>query len=166
MSPMKVEEIAEAVAKLPPDQLARFHRWFTAFRNSNQVTVISVTHLPRNTPLFMALSEGVSERITVVGLLIAFFTVALSLCVVGLVVISLWWSWLFFAAILGSLRDTWKLKKPEREPRSEGLLSSVTTSRPQSSSASRSSATRPRCAPQVRAGAQKRKPKALIQQSP
>ena len=27
---MKVEEIAEAVAKLPPDQLARFHRWFTA----------------------------------------------------------------------------------------------------------------------------------------
>ncbi len=26
---MKVEEIAEAVAKLPPDQLARF--WFTAF---------------------------------------------------------------------------------------------------------------------------------------
>ena len=27
---MKVEEIAEAVAKLPPDQLARF-RWFTAF---------------------------------------------------------------------------------------------------------------------------------------
>jgi hypothetical protein len=29
--PMKVEEIAEAVAKLPPDQLARFRRWFTAF---------------------------------------------------------------------------------------------------------------------------------------
>ncbi len=28
---MKVEEIAEAIAKLPPDQLARFHRWFTAF---------------------------------------------------------------------------------------------------------------------------------------
>jgi hypothetical protein len=28
---MKVEEIAEAVAKLPPDQLARFGRWFTAF---------------------------------------------------------------------------------------------------------------------------------------
>jgi hypothetical protein len=26
---MKVEEIAEAVAKLPPDQLARFRRWFT-----------------------------------------------------------------------------------------------------------------------------------------
>jgi len=25
---MKVEEIAEAVAKLPPDQLARFRRWF------------------------------------------------------------------------------------------------------------------------------------------
>ena len=28
---MKVEEIAEVVAKLPPDQLARFRRWFTAF---------------------------------------------------------------------------------------------------------------------------------------
>lgn len=28
---MKVEEIAEAVAKLPPDQLARFRQWFTAF---------------------------------------------------------------------------------------------------------------------------------------
>jgi len=28
---MKVEEIAEAVANLPPHQLARFRRWFTAF---------------------------------------------------------------------------------------------------------------------------------------
>jgi hypothetical protein len=28
---MKVEEIAEAVAKLPPDQRGRFRRWFTAF---------------------------------------------------------------------------------------------------------------------------------------
>jgi len=28
---MKVEEVAEAVAKLPPDQLARFRRWLTAF---------------------------------------------------------------------------------------------------------------------------------------
>ena len=28
---MKVEEIVEAIAKLPPDQLARFRRWFTAF---------------------------------------------------------------------------------------------------------------------------------------
>ena len=28
---MKVEEIAEAVAKLAPDELARFRRWFTAF---------------------------------------------------------------------------------------------------------------------------------------
>ena len=31
MRRMKVEEIAEAVAKLPPDQLARFRRWFSAF---------------------------------------------------------------------------------------------------------------------------------------
>jgi hypothetical protein len=28
---MKVEEIGEVVAKLPPDQLARFRRWFIAF---------------------------------------------------------------------------------------------------------------------------------------
>jgi hypothetical protein len=28
---MRVEEIAEAIARLPPDQLARFRRWFTAF---------------------------------------------------------------------------------------------------------------------------------------
>ena len=28
---MKVEEIAEEIAKLPPDQLARFRRWFIAF---------------------------------------------------------------------------------------------------------------------------------------
>jgi hypothetical protein len=28
---MKVEEIADAIAKLPPDQLARFRRWFNAF---------------------------------------------------------------------------------------------------------------------------------------
>jgi hypothetical protein len=28
---MKVEEIAEAISKLPPDELARFRRWFGAF---------------------------------------------------------------------------------------------------------------------------------------
>ena len=28
---MKVEEIAEAISKLPQDELARFRRWFTAF---------------------------------------------------------------------------------------------------------------------------------------
>ena len=28
---MKVEEIAEAIAKLPPNQLAPFRRWVTAF---------------------------------------------------------------------------------------------------------------------------------------
>ena len=28
---MKVEDIAEAVARLPPDELARFRRWFSAF---------------------------------------------------------------------------------------------------------------------------------------
>jgi hypothetical protein len=42
--------------------------------------------------------------------LFLFFTVALSLCVVGLIVIAL-------AAILRSVRGDWKLKKPEREIR-------------------------------------------------
>jgi hypothetical protein len=28
---MKVEEITEAVANLPPDELARFRRWFAPF---------------------------------------------------------------------------------------------------------------------------------------
>jgi hypothetical protein len=49
--------------------------------------------------------------------LIVFFTVALGLCVIGLVVISLWWSWLFLAAIFESVRSDGKLKTPEREPR-------------------------------------------------
>jgi hypothetical protein len=30
---MKVEEIAEAVSKLQPEELARFRRWFTAFES-------------------------------------------------------------------------------------------------------------------------------------
>ena len=50
------------------------------------------------------------------GLLIVFFTVALGLCVLGLVVMSVWWSWLFLAAILETVRSDGKLKKPEREP--------------------------------------------------
>jgi hypothetical protein len=48
--------------------------------------------------------------------LIVFFTIALSLCVVGLVVISLWWSRLFLVAIFESVRGDWKSKKPQREP--------------------------------------------------
>jgi hypothetical protein len=28
---MRVEDIAEAIIKLPPDQLDRFRRWFSAF---------------------------------------------------------------------------------------------------------------------------------------
>jgi hypothetical protein len=41
------------------------------------------------------------------------FTVVLSLCVVGLLVVAL-------AALLGSLRDTWRLRKtgPDRPPSS------------------------------------------------
>jgi hypothetical protein len=49
--------------------------------------------------------------------LIVIFTVALSLSVVGLAVVSVWWSWLFIAAMLESARDG-KLKKLERVPRS------------------------------------------------
>ena len=45
--------------------------------------------------------------------LFLFFTVALSLCVVGLIVLAL-------SSILGSVRDDWKLKKREREPRHQG----------------------------------------------
>jgi hypothetical protein len=44
--------------------------------------------------------------------LFLFFTVALSLCVVGLIVIAL-------AAILGRLRDDWKIKKVEHARRPE-----------------------------------------------
>ena len=48
---MKVEEIAEAVAKLPPDELARFRRWFTAFEagrpNHAQELASSATKLGR-----------------------------------------------------------------------------------------------------------------------
>jgi hypothetical protein len=44
------------------------------------------------------------------GFFFLLFGVALSLCVVGLVVIAL-------AAILGNVREDWKLKKSKREPR-------------------------------------------------
>jgi hypothetical protein len=45
---MKVEEIAEVVAKLPPDQLARFRRWFTAFEAGAPTTPKSSTPLRPN----------------------------------------------------------------------------------------------------------------------
>jgi hypothetical protein len=60
------------------------------------------------------------------GLLIVFFTVALGLCVLGLVVMSLWWSWLFLAAILETVRSDGKLKKPEREPLGQHCICSKT----------------------------------------
>jgi hypothetical protein len=41
--------------------------------------------------------------------LFLFFTVVLSLCVVGLIVLAL-------SSILASVRDDWRLKKPKREP--------------------------------------------------
>jgi hypothetical protein len=46
------------------------------------------------------------------GFLLVLFTVVLSICVVGLLVVAL-------AALLGSLRDSWKLKKPEGKQRQE-----------------------------------------------
>jgi hypothetical protein len=44
--------------------------------------------------------------------LFLFFTVVLSLCVVGLIVIAL-------ASILGNLRDDWKIKKVKGERRQD-----------------------------------------------
>jgi predicted permease len=60
-------------------------------------------------------SVGASLRqarhlLKLMAFLFLFFTVVLSLCVVGLIVLAL-------ASILGSVRDDWKLKKPERKPR-------------------------------------------------
>jgi hypothetical protein len=49
--------------------------------------------------------------------LFLFFTVVLSLCVVGLIVLAL-------ASILASVRDDWKIKKPEQERRA-GWLSLI-----------------------------------------
>jgi uncharacterized membrane protein len=46
------------------------------------------------------------------GFLFLFFTVVLSLCVVGLLVVAL-------AAILGRMRDTWKVKDVARGRRRE-----------------------------------------------
>lgn len=46
------------------------------------------------------------------GFLFLFFTVVLSLCVVGLIVVAL-------AAILGKMRDTWKIRNVARERRRE-----------------------------------------------
>jgi hypothetical protein len=39
---MKVEEIAAAIVKLPPDQLARFRRWFTAWEAGRAIVSLSV----------------------------------------------------------------------------------------------------------------------------
>ena len=56
--------------------------------------------------------------------LFLFFTVVLSLCVVGLIVLAL-------SSILASVRDDWRLKKPKREPRpgepdsTKGIMNSL-----------------------------------------
>jgi predicted tellurium resistance membrane protein TerC len=54
--------------------------------------------------------------------LFSLFTVVLSLCVVGLIVLAL-------SSILGNVRDDWKLKKREREPRDQGEELKVQTER-------------------------------------
>jgi hypothetical protein len=51
-----------------------------------------------------------NDKLRAMAFLFLFFTVALSLCVAGLIVLAL-------AAILGRVRDDWKLKTPKREPR-------------------------------------------------
>ena len=78
--------------------------------------------VPRKSFLFAAILVVAFDQLLVCGLraikisrmpfLIVFFTLALSLCVLGLVIISLWWSWLFLAAILQNVRSGRKLKKP------------------------------------------------------
>jgi hypothetical protein len=55
--------------------------------------------------------------------------VALSLCVVGLAIISVWWSWLFIAAMLESVRD-WKLVLQNEVAVSATLLSDISTEHP------------------------------------
>ena len=54
---MKVEEIAEAIAKLPPDQLARFRRWFTAFEEGR------TDHAKGSTPLRPNLAASPAARL-------------------------------------------------------------------------------------------------------
>ena len=45
---MKVEEIAEAISKLTPDQLARFRRWFIAFEAGRRITLRNSPPLRQN----------------------------------------------------------------------------------------------------------------------
>jgi hypothetical protein len=56
---MKVEEIAEAVAKLPPDQLARLRLWFTAFEagHADHVKELDTTATKLGRPAGRAFSE-------------------------------------------------------------------------------------------------------------
>jgi hypothetical protein len=51
-----------------------------------------------------------NDYLLCMAFLFLFFTVALSLCVAGLIIIAL-------AAILGTVRDDWKLKKTEKNER-------------------------------------------------
>jgi hypothetical protein len=51
---MKVDEVAEAIAKLPPDQLARFRRWFAAFEAGRSDHARSSTPLRLNSAALLA----------------------------------------------------------------------------------------------------------------
>src|SRR5262249_41865979 len=63
----KVEEIAEAVAKLPLDQLARFRRWFTAFEAGASITprdstLLRLNPAPPPAPRFLNLKSAARKR--------------------------------------------------------------------------------------------------------
>jgi len=62
---MKVEEIAEAIAKLPPDQLARFRRWFTAFeegRTDHAEELTSSAVVAAIMPAYFEVGQVAKER--------------------------------------------------------------------------------------------------------
>ena len=62
---MKVEEIAEAVAKLPPDQLARFRSWFTAFEagRTNHTAELDSTDFEEALALHNGVPQGLASSI-------------------------------------------------------------------------------------------------------
>ena len=51
---MKVDEVAEAIAKLPPHQLDRFRRWFAAFEAGRSDHAKDSTPLRLNSAALLA----------------------------------------------------------------------------------------------------------------
>jgi hypothetical protein len=60
---MKVEEIAEAVGKLPPEQLARFRRWFAAFeaKRTNHAEELDAATISESD--YRRPCDGVTQRV-------------------------------------------------------------------------------------------------------